>query len=64
MKQAAFNRLAGTLFLLIALLHAARLFFHWEVFIAGRSVPLWISWPAFALAGFLAYAAFSRKGSV
>lgn len=64
MKQSAFNRLAGTIFLLVALLHAARLFFHWEVLIAGRSIPMWISWLGFVLAGFLVYTAFSRKKDV
>lgn len=61
MKQATFNRLAGTIFLLVFLLHAARLFFHWEVLIAGRIVPMWLSWLALVLAGFLAYSAFRRK---
>jgi hypothetical protein len=64
MTQAAFNRLAGTIFLLVALLHAARLFFRWEVLIAGLRIPLWVSGPALVLAGFLAYTAFRRKGSV
>lgn len=58
MKQTTFNRLAGTIFLIVAVLHAARLFFHWEVLIAGRSIPMWVSWLGVALAGFLAYGAF------
>lgn len=61
LTQRTFNRLAGTIFLLVFLLHAARLFFHWQVLIAGRSVPMWLSWLAVTLAGFLAYSAFSRK---
>lgn len=61
MTQRAFNLVAGTVFLLVFLLHAARLFFHWEVLIAGRIVPMWLSWPALALAGFLVYVAFSPK---
>lgn len=63
MKQATFNRLAGSIFLLVVLLHAARLFFRWEVLVAGWVVPLWISWLALALAGFLTYAAFSLKNN-
>lgn len=61
MKQATFNHLAGTIFLLVALLHAARLFFHWGVLIAGRSIPMWVSWPALALAGFLVYSVLGQK---
>jgi len=63
-RQATFNFAAGTIFLIVFLLHAARLFFHWEVLIAGWIVPMWLSWFGLALAGFLAYIAFSWKGSV
>ena len=61
MKQTTFNLVAGTLFLLIAILHALRILFGWEAVIAGWKVPMGLSWLALALAGFLAYTAFSRK---
>lgn len=61
MTQHTFNRLAGTLFLLIAILHALRILLGWEAAIAGWKVPIDLSWLALALAGFLAYCAFSRK---
>lgn len=65
MTQPAFNRVAGLLFLLIAVLHALRLLFDWEILIAGWnsvwSVPQGLSWIALALSGFLAAAAFRIK---
>ena len=61
MKQATFNAVAGTLLGLVALLHALRLFRHWDLLIAGRHVPMGVSCAALALAGFLAYSAFSPK---
>ena len=61
MKQSTFNTLAGTVFTLVAILHALRLFCGWEALIAGWIVPMWISWAGFALASFLTYSAFSSK---
>ncbi len=61
MTQRTFNLLAGTIFLLIAILHALRILLGWEAVIAGWKVPIGLSWLALALAGFLAYSAFSRK---
>ncbi len=64
MTQPAFNAIAGTVCLIIAVLHALRLFFGWHALIGGWTVPMWMSWVGLALARFLAYAAFSMKGSV
>ena len=61
MTQRAFNTIAGTIFLFVATLHAMRLFFHWQASIGGWIVPMWVSWAGVAVAGFLAYAAFSAK---
>lgn len=61
MTQHAFNLVAGTLFLTVALLHALRLLFGWHASIGGWIVPLWVSWAGVAVAGFLAYSAFNMK---
>ena len=61
MKQTTFNLVAGTIFLLVAVLHALRILLGWEAVIAGWKVPIGLSWLALALAGFLTYSAFSRK---
>ena len=61
MKQATFNAIAGTIFLAIAVLHALRLLRHWEVLIAGWSVPIWVSWVAVVLFGALGYTAIRQS---
>ena len=61
MTQRTFNTAAGTVFLLVVLLHALRLLFGWHASIGGWIVPIWLSWAGVALAGFLAIAAFSLK---
>ena len=63
MTQRAFNLAVGTIFLLVAILHALRLLFGWHASIGGWIIPMWVSWVGVALAGFLAYSAFSQKRS-
>ena len=58
MSQKTFTRIAGLVFSLVALLHALRLLFRWNAVIGGWSVPLWVSWAALAVSGYLAYTAF------
>ena len=50
--------IAGIVFLLVALLHALRLFRGWHVVIGDLSVPVWVSWLGLAIAGYLAYEGF------
>ena len=61
MTQRTFNTAAGTIFLLVAILHALRLFFGWHASIGGWIVPMWASWAGVVVAGFLAYSAFGQK---
>ena len=61
MTQKTFNTVAGTVSLLVATLHALRLFFKWQASIGGWIVPMWVSWTGVVVAGFLAYTAFSQK---
>ena len=56
MTQRAFNLAAGSVFLLVALLHALHLLFGWPALIGGR-----VSWVGVVVAGFLAYSAFHQK---
>ena len=55
MKQHTFNRAASIIFLLIALVHLARIFYGWNASINGWSVPLLLSWVAVVVAFYLAY---------
>lgn len=61
MTQKTFNAVAGTVFLVVAVVHALRLLRGWEFAVAGRHVPMWVSGAGLALAGFLAYSAFKLK---
>jgi len=58
MTQRVFIRVAGVVFLAIAVLHLLRLVFGWEAVIAGWSVPQGLSWIALLVSGALALTAF------
>ena len=58
MTPRIFSLVAAAVFLLIALGHALRLLFGWQVTVANIVVPLWISWIGLAIAGYLAYQGF------
>lgn len=45
---------AGIIFSLVALLHLLRIFFHWEIIIAGHNVPMSASVVAFIVVAFIA----------
>ena len=55
MSKDAFSRLAGAIFLTVAVVHALRLVFEWQVIVAGWQVPLWVSTVAFVIGIYLAY---------
>ena len=58
MTQRTFFLIAAAVFSLIALGHAIRLLFGWQVTIGHVVVPLWVSWIGLAIAGYLAYEGF------
>jgi len=64
MSQKTFSLVAGLIFLVMAVLHIVRIAMDWNVVFAGWSVPMWVSWIALPIAGFLAYEGFilSRGG--
>jgi hypothetical protein len=61
MSKDAFSRLAGAIFLTVAVVHALRLVFKWQVIVAGWQVPLWVSVVAFVIAAYLAYEGLRMK---
>ncbi|MBI2884774.1 MAG: hypothetical protein HYY15_01205 [Candidatus Omnitrophica bacterium] len=61
MKQKTFNRVAGDVFLVVAVLHLCRFVFRWDAVIGGWVVPMWVSALALVLAGYLALAAFRLR---
>ena len=63
MNQKTFASTAGVVFSLVAVLHALRLLLGWDAVIGGWHAPLWLSWLALAVAGYLAYTAFNVRRS-
>lgn len=58
MKQKTFSLVAGLIFLVMAILHILRLTIGWHVVIADWIIPMWVSWIALPIAGFLSYEGF------
>jgi hypothetical protein len=64
MSKDAFSRLAGAIFLTVAVVHALRLMLKWQVTVAGWQVPMWVSAVAFVLGVYLAAEGLQiRKGN-
>jgi hypothetical protein len=63
MSHKTFSLVSGLIFLLAALIHVLRLAFGWQAVLGGWNVPIWVSWIALPIAGFLALEGFvlSRK---
>ena len=61
MTQKTFTATVGVIFAVIAVLHLLRILLGWEAVIGGWQVPVWLSWLALALSGFLAYTAFTLR---
>ena len=58
----AYLQISGTLFSLVALAHALRVFQKWPVEVAGWVLPMWVSVWGFLLTGALAVWAFRAVG--
>ena len=50
-----FSLVAGAVFGVVALVQALRIVVGWEVMIGGWVVPIWFSWIAAAVTGFLSF---------
>lgn len=55
MNKENYFKISGVIFIAIALLHAARLYYGWDAMVYGQTVPSWISWVALAAGGYLGY---------
>jgi hypothetical protein len=53
MSQKTFSLIAGLIFSLIALGHLLRIVYSWPMHIADWTAPMWASWLALLVAGFL-----------
>lgn len=54
MSNKTYYQTVSIIFLIIGVAHAARALNGWEAVIAGVVVPIWASWAAVAIAGYLA----------
>ena len=55
MDEKTYHSVSGLVFLLIALLHLARVIYGFEAVIGGYTVPLGFSWIILVIAGYLSY---------
>ena len=60
MKRKTYLLVASFVFAILAIAHALRIAFGWEVELDGALIPMWPSWVAVALAGYLALRGFSH----
>lgn len=51
MDQKTFTLFAVLIFAIVALLHLLRIYMGWLVVIGEWTVPMWVSWIAFVVAG-------------
>jgi hypothetical protein len=57
-KQKTYNIVTGTIFLVVAIVHFARIIFSWQMVVGGLVIPIWISWIGLVVAGVIAYLGF------
>lgn len=55
MSQKTFSLSAGLIFFVVALAHILRIAMGWHVVVAGWAIPMWVSWIAIPIAGFLGF---------
>ena len=58
MSPKTFSLTVGVVFVLVALGHILRVILAAEWTMQGRAVPMWASWVAIVIAGYLAYEGF------
>lgn len=62
MNRKTYYTTVAVIFFIIAALHLLRAIKGWEAVIGGVSVPVWFSWVAVALAGYLSLRGFQLRG--
>lgn len=54
LSRLVYDHVVAIVFSFVAVMHLLRVFNGWPAEIGGWTVPLWLSWLALALAGYLA----------
>jgi len=55
MSRKSYCAVTGIIFLVIAFLHLHRIIFGWSPVVESWAVPMWLSWVALVVAGWLGY---------
>ena len=63
LKTKQFSIFTVVVFSLVVLGHLLRIIYDWELMVGGVQIPMWISWAAVLIGGYLDYQGFkiSRK---
>jgi hypothetical protein len=61
MKERGFFTTVGVVFLLVFVVHLLRVVNGWSFVVGSYEVPMWVSWVAFLLTGYLSFSAFRMK---
>jgi hypothetical protein len=62
MEQKTYILITSWFFAVVALCHLLRALFGWEVVVAGSwFIPVWCSWIAFIVTGYLSYTGFKLQ---
>ena len=64
MSNKTFSLVVAVIFSIIVILHLFRVILGWEAMIGGLVLPMWVSWLALAVAGYLTFSAWHlwKKG--
>ena len=55
---------SGAIFLAVFVFHGLRIYMGWDAVIGGWAVPMWLSWVALVVTGYLAYTGFAASGHI
>ncbi len=58
MKESTFIKTASVVFGIVSIVHLLRVILGWSFEVGGVTIPLWVSWVAFVLIGFLSIQGF------
>lgn len=61
MKHRIYYTTAAIIFGVITIVHLARITGEWEAIVAGQPIPMWVSWVAAIIAGYLAVRGFQMS---
>lgn len=64
MDKKDYGLFAGSLFLLVFILHGIRILAGWDVVIAEWEVPMWVSWVAVFVTAYLSYTGLQLGGVI